>query len=146
MDAIKQYMKPKWVLTGVGILFTIFSLLTYAEVMNAAETGWGADNYDERDVFYEKAWAATFFLVAIITIVSGQFVEGRAQAILAITIGGGNIFIFILTLLAAGDLDNVPGPNGIPYGYTSDPANWALPMICATCILVSGYLHLENGD
>ena len=137
MDAIKQYMKPKWVLTGVGILFTIFSLLTYAEVMNAAETGWGADNYDERDVFYEKAWAATFFLVALITIVSGQFVEGRAQAILAITIGGGNIFIFILTLLAAGDMG---------YGYTDDPANWALPMICATCILVSGYLHLENGD
>ena len=137
MDAIKQYTNPKWVLTGVGILFTIFSLLTYAEVMNAAETGWGADNYDERDVFYEKAWAATFFLVALITIVSGQFVEGRAQAILAITIGGGNIFIFILTLLAAGDLG---------YGYTDDPANWALPMICATCILVSGYLHLENGD
>ena len=135
MDAIKQYTHPKWVLTGVGILFTIFSLLTYAEVMNAAETGWGADNYDERDVFYEKAWAATFFLVAIITIVSGQFVEGRAQAILAITIGGGNIFIFILTLLAAGDLG---------YGYTDDPANWALPMICATCILVSGYLHLEK--
>ena len=135
MDAIKQYMQPKWVLTGVGILFTIFSLLTYAGVMNAAETGWGADNYDERDVFYEKAWAATFFLVALITIVSGQFVEGRAQAILAITIGGGNIFIFILTLLAAGDLG---------YGYTDSPANWALPMICATCMLVSGYLHLEG--
>ena len=137
MDAIKQYMKPKWVLTVIGILFTIFSLLTYAEVMNAAETGWGADNYDERDVFYEKAWAATFFLVAIITIVSGQFVEGRAQAILAITIGGGNIFIFILTLLAAGDLG---------YGYTDDPANWALPMLCATCMLVSGFLHLEEGE
>jgi len=137
MDAIKQYTHPKWVLTVIGVLFTIFSLLTYAEVMNAAETGWGADNYDERDVFYEKAWAATFFLVAIITIVSGQFVEGRAQAILAITIGGGNIFIFILTLLAAGDLG---------YGYTDDPANWALPMICATCMLVSGFLHLEEGE
>ena len=136
MDAIKQYTNPKWVLTGVGILFTIFSLLTYAEVMNAAETGWGADNYDERDVFYEKAWAATYMLVAIICVVSGQFVEGqRSQAILAITIGGGNIFIFILTLLAAGDMG---------YGYTDDPANWALPMICATCILVSGYLHLEK--
>ena len=143
MDAIKQYMKPKWWLTGVGAIFTIFMLLTYAEIMNAAEAGWGAD-YTANDAFYEKAWAATFFLVAIITIVSGQFVEGRAQAILAITIGGGNIFIFILTLLAAGDLDNVPGPNGIPYGYTSDPANWALPMICATCILVSGFLHLEE--
>ena len=129
MDAIKQYMKPKWVLTGVGILFTIFTLLTYAEIMNAAETGWGADNYDERDVFYEKAWAATFFLVALITIVSGQFIEGRAQAILAITIGGGNIFIFLLTVLAAGDLG---------YGYTDSAANWGLPMICATCMLVSG--------
>ena len=135
MDAIKQYMKPKWVLTGVGILFTIFTLLTYAEIMNAAETGWGADNYDERDVFYEKAWAATFFLVALITIVSGQFVEGRAQAILAITIGGGNIFIFLLTVLAAGDLG---------YGYTDSAANWGLPMICATCMLVSGYLYLEE--
>jgi len=137
MDAIKQYMQPKWVLTVIGTLFIIFSLLTYAEVMNSAETGWGADNYDERDVFYEKAWAATFFLVAIITIVSVQFVEGRAQAILAITIGGGNIFIFILTVLAAGDLG---------YGYTDSPANWALPMICATCMLVSGYLHLEDED
>jgi hypothetical protein len=135
MDAIKQYMKPKWVLTGVGILFTIFTLLTYAEIMNAAETGWGADNYDERDVFYEKAWAATFFLVALITIVSGQFVEGRAQAILAITVGGGNIFIFLLTVLAAGDLG---------YGYTDSAANWGLPMICATCMLVSGYLYLEE--
>jgi len=144
MDAIKQYMKPKWVLTGVGILFTIFSLLTYAEVMNAAETGWGADNYDDRDVFYEKAWGATFLLVAIITLVSGQFVEGRAQAILAITIGGGNILVFILTFLAASDLDNVPGPNGISYGYTSDPANWAPPMIMAAGLLVSGFLHLEE--
>ena len=137
MDAIKQYMQPKWVLTVVGTIFTIFTLLTYAEISNAAETGWGADNYDDRDVFYEKAWSATFLLVAIITIVSGQFVEGRAQAILAITIGGGNIFIFILTLLAAGDLG---------YGYTDSPANWALPMICATCMLVSGYLHLDDGD
>ena len=137
MDAIKQYMQPKLVLTGVGILFTIFTLLTYAEISNAAETGWGADNYDDRDVFYEKAWSATFLLVAIITIVSGQFVVGRPQAILAITIGGGNIFIFILTFLAAGDLE---------YGYTDSPANWAIPMICATCMLVSGFLHLEEGE
>ena len=132
---LKPSTHPKWVLTAVGTLFTIFSLLTYAGVMNAAETGWGADNYDERDVFYEKAWAATFFLVAIITIVSGQFVEGRAQAILAITIGGGNIFIFILTFLAAGDLG---------YGYTDDPVNWGPPMVMAAGLLLSGYLHLED--
>ena len=135
MDAIKQYMKPKWWLTGVGAIFTIFTLLTYAEIMNAAETGWGADNYDDRDVFYEKAWASTFLLVAIITLASGQFVEGRTQAILAITIGGGNILTFILTFLAAGDLG---------YGYTDSPANWAPPMVMAAGLLLSGYLHLED--
>ena len=135
MDAIKQYMKPKWWLTGVGTIFTIFMLLTYAGIMNAAETGWGVDNYDDRDVFYEKAWGATFLLVAIITLVSGQFVEGRAQAILAITIGGGNILVFILTFLAA---------DGLDYGYTGDPANWAPPMIMAAGLLVSGFLHLEE--
>ena len=134
MDAIKQYMQPKWWLTGVGGLFTIFMLLTYAEIMNAAETGWGAD-YTANDAFYEKAWAATFFLVAIITLVSGQFVEGRAQAILAITIGGGNILTFILTFLAAGDLG---------YGYTDSPANWAPPMVMAAGLFLSGYLHLEE--
>ena len=135
MDAIKQYMIPKWWLTGVGTIFTIFMLLTYAGIMNAAETGWGADNYDDRDVFYEKAWGATFLLVAIITLVSGQFVEGRAQAILAMTIGAGNILVFILTFLAA---------DGLDYGYTGDPANWAPPMIMATGLLVSGFLHLEE--
>ena len=140
MDAIKQYMKPKWWLTGVGAIFIIFTLLTYAEIMNAAETGWGANteetiNYTTKDVFYEKAWAATFFLVAIICVVSGQFVEGRAQAILAMTIGGGNILNFIMVFLATGDLN---------YGYTSDPANWAPPMIMATGLLVSGFLHLDD--
>ena len=141
MDAIKQYMKPKWWLTGVGAIFIIFTLLTYAEIMNAAETGWGANteetiNYTTKDVFYEKAWAATFFLVAIICVVSGQFVEGqRSQAILAMTIGGGNILNFIMVFLATGDLN---------YGYTSDPANWAPPMIMATGLLVSGFLHLDD--
>jgi len=140
MDAIKQYMKPKWWLTGVGAIFIIFTLLTYAEIMNAAETGWGANteetiNYTTKDVFYEKAWAATYMLVAIICVVSGQFVEGRSQAILAMTIGGGNILNFIMVFLATGDLN---------YGYTSDPANWAPPMIMATGLLVSGFLHLDD--
>jgi len=135
MDAIKQYMIPKWWLTGVGTIFTIFMLLTYAGIMNAAETGWGADNYDDRDVFYEKAWGSTFLLIAIITIVSGQFVEGRSQAILAMTIGGCNILNFILVFIAAGDLD---------YGFTEDPVNWAPPMVMAAGLLLSGYLHLED--
>ena len=111
--------------------------------MNAAETGWGANteetiNYTTKDVFYEKAWAATYMLVAIICVVSGQFVEGqRSQAILAMTIGGGNILNFIMVFLATGDLN---------YGYTDDPANWAPPMIMATCLLVSGFLHLEEDE
>ena len=138
---MKEYMKPKWWLTGVGTIFIIFTLLTYAEIMNAAETGWGANteetiNYTTKDVFYEKAWAATYMLVAIICVVSGQFVEGqRSQAILAMTIGGGNILNFIMVFLATGDLN---------YGYTDDPANWAPPMIMATGLLVSGYLYLNE--
>ena len=121
----------------MGTIFTIFMLLTYAEFSNAAETGWGADNYGDKEVFYEKAWAATFLIVAIICVVSGQFVEGRAQAILAMTIGGGNILNFILVFLAAGDLE---------YGFTDlgSPANWAPPMVMATGLLVSGFLHLED--
>ena len=71
----------------------------------------------------------------LLQIVSGQFVEGRAQAILAMTIGAGNILVFILTFLAA---------DGLDYGYTGDPANWAPPMIMATGLLVSGYLYLEE--
>ena len=76
MDGIKRFMQPKYWLTGVGTIFTIFMLLTYAEIMNAAETGWGAD-YTANDAFYEKAWAATYLIIAIISIVSGQCVEGR---------------------------------------------------------------------
>ena len=134
MDAIKQYMKPKLWLTGVGTIFTIFMLLTYAEIMNAAETGWGAD-YTANDAFYEKAWAATYLTIAIISVVSGQFVEGRSQAILAMTIGGCNILNFILVFIAAGDLE---------YGFTEDAVNWAPPMVMATGLLLSGYLHLED--
>jgi len=134
MDAIKQYMKPKWWLIGVGAIFTILMLLTYTEVVNAAEVGWGA-GYTANDVFYEKAWAATYLIIAIICLVSGQFVEGRSQAILAMTIGVGNILNFILVYLAAGDLG---------YGFTEDPASAGPPMIAATGLFLSGYLHLED--
>ncbi|MDC0041083.1 hypothetical protein OAJ11_04620 [Candidatus Poseidoniales archaeon] len=134
MDGIKRFMQPKWWLTGVGALFTLFMLLTYAEIMNAAEVGWGAD-YTATDTFYEKAWAATYLIIAIICLVSGQFIEGRSQAILAMTIGGGNILNFILVFLAAGDLG---------YGFTEDPVNWAPPMIMAAGLLLSGYLHLDD--
>ena len=109
-------------------------LLTYTEVVNAAEVGWGAD-YTANDVFYEKAWAATYLIIAIICLVSGQFVEGRSQAILAMTIGVGNILNFILVYLAAGDLS---------YGFTEDPTSAAPPMVAAAGLFLSGYLHLED--
>ena len=127
-------MQPKWWLTGVGALFTLMMLLTYAEIMNAAEQGWGAD-YTATDTFYERAWAATYLIIAIISVVSGQFVEGRPQAILAMTIGAGNILNFILVYLAAGDL---------AYGFTEDPTSAAPPMVMAAGLLLSGYLHLDD--
>jgi hypothetical protein len=134
MDGIKRFMQPKWWLTGVGALFTLMMLLTYAEIMNAAEQGWGAD-YTATDTFYERAWAATYLIIAIISVVSGQFVEGRPQAILAMTIGAGNILNFILVYLAAGDLG---------YGFTGDLTLAAPPMVMAAGLLLSGYLHLDD--
>ena len=135
LDA-KSIFHPKWWLIGVGAIFTIIALLTFMNGEESAKTAWG-DDYTANDVFYEEAWAATYLLVAIICVVSGQFVEGRSQAILAMTIGGGNILNFILVFLAAGDLE---------YGFTDlgSPANWAPPMVMATGLLVSGYLHLEE--
>ena len=134
MDAIKQYMQPKWWLIVVGTIFTILGLMTYIDGEGAAETGWG-DDYTDNDVFYEKAWAATYLIIAIICLVSGQFVEGRSQAILAMTIGVGNILNFILVYLAAGDLS---------YGFTEDPTSAAPPMVMAVGLFLSGYLHLED--
>ncbi len=118
----------------MGAIFTLMMLLTYGELINAAEQGWGAD-YTATDTFYERAWAATYLIIAIISVVSGQFVEGRPQAILAMTIGGGNILNFILVFLAAGDLS---------YGFTEDPTLAAAPMVMATGLLLSGYLHLDE--
>ena len=133
MDAIKQYMKPKWWLTGVGAIFTILGLLTYMNGGSSAEAAWGAD-YTDYDVFYERAWAANILMIAIICLVSGQFIEGRPQAILAMTIAGVNILSFALVYLAGSDLD---------YGYL-EPAPAAPGMIAAVGLFLSGYLHLED--
>ena len=131
---MKEYMQPKWWLTGVGTIFTIFMLLTYTEIMNAAETGWGADNYDNRDVFYEKAWSSNVLWVAIIALASGFLIEGRALSIVAMAISGGYVLSFILQNLANGDLG---------YGYL-EPANAAPGMVAAAGLLLSGYLHLGD--
>ena len=133
MDAIKRFMPPKWWLTGVGAIFTILGLLTYTNGEAAAEAAWGAD-YTDYDVFYERAWAANILMIAIICLVSGQFIEGRPQAILAMTIAGVNILSFALVYLAGSDLD---------YGYL-EPGPAAPGLIAAVALFMSGYLHLED--
>ena len=133
MDAIKQYMQPKWWLIAVGTIFTILGLMTYIDGEGAAETGWG-DDYTENDVFYEKAWASNVLWVAIIALASGLLIEGRALSIVAMAISGGFILSFILQNLANGDLG---------YGYL-EPANAAPGMIAAVGLFLSGYLHLED--
>jgi len=108
-------------------------LWTYANGEGSAEAAWGAD-YTDYDVFYERAWAANILMIAIICLVSGQFIEGSSQAILAMTIAGVNILSFALVYLAGSDLD---------YGYL-EPAAAAPGMIAAAGLLLSGYLHLEE--
>ena len=133
MDAIKQYMKPKWWLIVVGTIFTILGLMTYIDGEGAAETGWG-DDYTDNDVFYEKAWASNVLWVAIIALASGLLIEGRALSIVAMAISAGFIISFILQNLANGDLG---------YGYL-ELSNAAPGMVAACGLFLSGYLHLED--
>jgi hypothetical protein len=133
MDAIKRFMPPKWWLIGVGAIFTILGLMTYTNGEGSAELAWGAD-YTDYDVFYERAWAANILMIAIICLVSGQFIEGKSQAILAMTIAGVNILSFALVYLAGSDLD---------YGFL-EPASAAPGLIAAAGLLLSGYLHLDD--
>ena len=133
MDAIKQYMQPKWWLIVVGTIFTILGLMTYIDGEGAAETGWGAE-YTDNDVFYEKAWASNVLWVAIIALASGLLIEGRALSIVAMAISAGFIISFILQNLANGDLG---------YGYL-ELSNAAPGMVAAVGLFLSGYLHLED--
>ena len=130
---LKTIFQPKWWLIGVGAIFTIIGLLTFTNGEGSAEAAWGAD-YTDYDVFYERAWAANVLMIAIICLVSGQFIEGRSQAILAMTIAGVNILSFALVYLAGSDLD---------YGYL-EPAAAAPGLIAAAGLLLSGYLHLDD--
>ena len=135
MDAIKQYMQPKWWLIVVGTIFTIMGLMTYINGEGSAKTAWG-DTVTDNDIFYEKAGAANILWVAIIALASGLLIEGRALSIVAMAISAGFIISFILQNLANGDLD---------YGYM-EPANAAPGMIAAVGLFLSGYLHLEDGE
>ena len=133
MDAIKQYMQPKWWLIVVGTIFTILGLMTYIDGEGAAEMGW-CDDYTDNDVFYEKAWASNVLWVAIIALASGLLIEGRALSIVAMAISAGFIISFILQNLANGDLG---------YGYL-ELSNAAPGMVAAVGLFLSGYLHLED--
>jgi hypothetical protein len=135
MDAIKQYMQPKWWLIVVGTIFAFFSLMTYIDGEGAAETAWG-DDYTANDIFYEKAWGANVLMIAIIALVSGFLIEGRALSIIAMTIAGVNILSFILVYLAGTDLN---------YGFL-EPSEAVPPMVIAVGLFLSGYLHLEEGE
>ena len=135
MDAIKQYMQPKWWLIAVGIIFTIVALTTYIGGEGNAEKGWG-DDFTPNDVFYEKVWAANVFWVAIITLTSGFLIEGRALSILAMAISGAYILSFILIYLAS---------DGLDYGKMA-VLDIVPPMVAAVGLFLSGYLHLEEGE
>ena len=43
MDAIKQYMKPKWWLIVIGALGVITGVGNFATAEDSAEMGWGED-------------------------------------------------------------------------------------------------------
>ena len=135
MDAIKQYMQPKWWLIVVGTIFTIMGLMTYINGEGSAKTAWG-DTVTDNDVFYEKAWAANILWVAIIALASGFLIEGRALSIVAMGVSGGYIVSFVLVYLAGADLG---------YGYL-EPGPAAPGIIAAIGLFLSGYLHLEDGD
>ena len=133
MDAIKQYMQPKWWLIVVGTIFTIMGLMTYINGEGSAKTAWG-DTVTDNDIFYEKAWAANILWVAIIALASGFLIEGRALSIVAMGVSGGYIVSFVLVYLAGADLG---------YGYL-EPVPAAPGIIAAVGLFTSGYLHLEG--
>ena len=148
MDAIKQYMQPKWWLIGVGTIFTIIGLMNYLDGEGAAETAWGEAGYAEDgtklspypvDVFYEQAWASNILWVAIIALASGLLIEGRALSIVAMAISGGYVLSFILQSLANTYLESLD----LSYGYL-EPANAAPGLIAAAGLFLSGFLHLEE--
>ncbi len=52
---MKTIFQPKWWLIGVGTIFTIMGLWTYANGEGSAEAAWGADytDYDDEDILFE---------------------------------------------------------------------------------------------
>ena len=135
MDAIKQYMQPKWWLIVIGALGFITGVGNYATAEDSAEIGWG-DDYTANDVFYEKAWGLNQLPISIAALVSGLLLTGRARSIMAMTISAG--FWSSMVVLY---------PTGTDAGY----GFMAIDMLVVITVIMgglftSGYLHLEDEE
>ena len=135
MDAIKQYMQPKWWLIVIGALGFITGVGTFATAEGAAETGWG-DDYADNDVFYEKAWGLNQLPLSFAALVSGLMLTGRARSIMAMTIGGG-FWSSMLMLYPAG--------TDAGYGFMGVQMLVVITVIMGG-LFTSGYLHLEDEE
>ena len=135
MDAIKQYMKPKWWLIVIGALGVITGVANFATAEDSAKIGWGED-YTANDVFYEKAWGLNQLPIAIAAFVSGLMLTGRARSIMAMTISGG----FLVSMLVL-----YPAGTDAGYGFMEVQMLVVITVIMGG-LFTSGYLHLEDEE
>jgi hypothetical protein len=135
MDAIKQYMQPKWWLIVIGALGFITGVGNFATAEDSAKTGWGED-YTDNDVFYEKAWGLSQLPISFAALVSGLMLTGRARSIMAMTIGGG-FWSSMLVLYPAG--------TDAGYGFMEIQMLVVITVIMGG-LFTSGYLHLEEEE
>ena len=133
MDAIKQYMQPKWWLIVIGALGFITGVVNYATAEDSAEIGWG-DDYTANDVFYEKAWGLSQLPISVAALVSGLLLTGRARSIMAMTISGG-FWVSMLVLYPAGTYAG--------YGFMQINMLVVITVIMGG-LFISGYLHFET--
>ncbi|MBI87451.1 MAG: hypothetical protein CMB67_00265 [Euryarchaeota archaeon] len=130
---VKEILNPKYLLTGLGVIFVILSLGNFIAAEGSAEAAWG-DDYTDRDVFYEQAWGMNSMPMAVMAIVAGMLVTGRQQAILAIAAAGAMMVSFAILYPAGTDVD---------YGFMT-PVTMVVPSLLLVLVGVSGYLHLED--
>jgi len=135
MDAIKPYMQPKWWLIVIGALGFVTGVGNFATAEESAEIGWG-DDYTDNDVFYEKAWGLNQLPLALVAIVSGLMLTGRARSLMAMTIGGGFWFSMLMLYLTG---------TGAEYGFMGIEVLVIVTVIMGG-LFTSGYLHLEDEE
>ena len=135
MDAIKQYMQPKWWLIVIGALGFITGVGNFATAEDSAEIGWGKD-YTDNDVFYEKAWGLSQLPISFAALVSGLMLTGRARSIMAMTVSGG-FWSSMLVLYPTG--------TDAGYGFMEIKMLVVITVIMGG-LFTSGYLHLEDEE